>query len=69
MERPRSTRGELQLAHLIAICLMDGNNGNGHVVVMDHYFSNVGLFEELARNGTFCTSTLSTNHVGILQRS
>ena len=47
---------------------MDGkNNGKGHVVVMDNYFSSVGLFGELVRNGTCCTKTLKTICIGIPQ--
>ena len=41
MEWLRSTCGELQLPHLVVTCLMDGNNGKGHVVVMDNYFSSM----------------------------
>ena len=60
-------RGEANLAHSVVTKLMDRNNGKGHVVVMDNYFTSVGLFEELAQNGTYATGTIRTNRVGILQ--
>ena len=47
--------------------LIDGNNEKEHVVIMENYFSNVGLFKELGRDGTYCTSTLRIDHIDILQ--
>ena len=48
-------RGEANLAHSVVTKLMDCNNGKDHVVVMDNYFTSVGLFKELAQNGTYAT--------------
>ena len=45
---------------------MERNNGKGHVVVMDNYFTSVGLFEELAQNGTYAIGTIRTNKMGIV---
>jgi hypothetical protein len=36
------------LAHNVVMGLMEGLENKGHVVVVDNYFSSVGLFEELA---------------------
>ena len=67
MKPSRRIPEEPQLAYLIETRLIDGNNGKGHVVVMDNNFSSVGLFEELARNGTYCTGTLRMNRIGTLR--
>ena len=50
MERATCKSCELQSTHLMVTRLMDGKNRKGHVVVMDNYFSSVGLFKELAKN-------------------
>ena len=62
-----SRHGESMLGHFVVIHLIDGNNGKEHLIVMDNYFSSVGLFKELAANGTYCIITLMTNCIGILQ--
>jgi hypothetical protein len=43
-----ASRGEPRLAHNVVLNMVDGLDGKGHVVVMDNYFSNIGLFTELA---------------------
>ena len=60
-------QGEAKLAHFVVTKLMERNNEKGHVVVMDNYFMSVGLFEELAQNGTYATGTIRTNRVEIPQ--
>jgi hypothetical protein len=39
-----SGRGEPRLAHNVVMDIVDGLDGKGHVVLMDNYFSSVGLF-------------------------
>ena len=43
-----SGRREPRLAHNVVVDMVDGLDGKGHVVVMDNYFSSVGLFTKLA---------------------
>ena len=40
-------RGEPRLAHNVVLNLVRGLEGKVHVIVMDNYFSSIGLFEEL----------------------
>ena len=51
-------REEAILAHNIVMKLMDRHHHKGHCIVMDNYFISIGLFEELARNGTYATWTV-----------
>ena len=52
---PRSTKG---LAQNVVMGFMHGLVNKGHVVVMDNYFSSIGLFEELASKGKYATRTM-----------
>ena len=54
-EIEQARREEAQLAYSVVTKLIEGNNGKGHVVVIDNYFTSVGLFEELVLNGTYAT--------------
>jgi hypothetical protein len=45
--------------------MVEGLDGKGHVVVMDNYFSSVGLFTEMAERGIYATGTMRSNRVGI----
>ena len=40
-------RGESLPAHKIVMNLIEGNQPKGHYIVMDNYFTSVGLFEDL----------------------
>jgi hypothetical protein len=53
------------LAHNVVMGLMEGLENRGHVVMMDNYFSSVGLFEELASKGIYATRTMRTNRIGL----
>jgi hypothetical protein len=64
---PQARRGEPRLAHSIVMKLIEGNHGKGHCLVMDNYFTSVGLLEELAAHGTYGTGTVRFNRVGIPQ--
>jgi hypothetical protein len=55
------------LVHSIVMKLMEGNHGRDHCIVIDNYFTSVGLFEELAANETYATGTVIMNRVGIPQ--
>jgi hypothetical protein len=60
-----SVRGEPKLAHKVVLNLVDGLDGKGHVVVMDNYFSSIGLFIEMAARGIYATGTMRSNRIGI----
>jgi hypothetical protein len=44
---PRARRGESRLTHEVVLKLVSGIEGKGHLVVMDNYFSSIGLFQDL----------------------
>ena len=48
--------------------LMEGNQRKAHCIVMDNYFTSVGIFEELLQNETYAIGTIRTNHIGIPQQ-
>jgi hypothetical protein len=58
-------RGEASLAHAIVMKLLQGLENKGHYIVMDNYFSSIGLFKELALNGTYAIGTIRSNRVGL----
>jgi hypothetical protein len=60
-----ATRGEPRLAHNVVLNMVEGLDGKGHVVVMDNYFSSVGLFTEMATRGIYATGTMRSNRVGL----
>jgi hypothetical protein len=60
-----SRRGEPRLAHNVVVDMVDGLDGRGHVVVMDNYFSSVGLYMELASRGIYAIGTMRSNRVGL----
>ena len=53
-----SRRGEPKLVEDVVLKLIHGNEGRGHCIVMDNYFSSIGLFEELGKIGTYATGTI-----------
>jgi hypothetical protein len=58
-------QGEASLAHAIVMKLLQGLENKGHCIVMDNYFSSIGLFKDLALKGTYATGTIRSNHVGL----
>jgi hypothetical protein len=63
-EEPVSTT-HAGLLHNVVTGLMEGLENKGHVVVMDNYFTSVGLFEELAQKGIYATGTMWANRIGV----
>jgi hypothetical protein len=60
-----ASRGEPRLAHNVVLNMVEGLDGKGHVVVMDNYFSSVGLFSEMASRGIYATGTMRSNRIGL----
>ena len=48
-------RGEPKLAHYVVMKLIKGNEGKGHCIMMDNYFTSIGLLEESGNIGTYGT--------------
>ena len=46
------------MAHGVVMSLLSGMHRKGDVMVIDNYFSNVGLFMELANFETYTISTM-----------
>ena len=44
---------------------MDGLANLGHLVIMDNFFSSVGLFNELLSMGIYATRTVRANRLGL----
>ena len=55
--------GEGNMACNIVLGLMESLKGKGHVLVTDNYFSNIGLFTELANRDIYTTGTMKLNRV------
>jgi hypothetical protein len=45
--------------------MVEGMENEGHVVVMDNYFTVVGLFKKLLDRGIYATGTMRSNRVGL----
>jgi hypothetical protein len=58
-------RGEPKLAHKVVMELSRDIEWKGHVIAMDNFFTNVGLFKDLAAKAIYATRTLRSNHTGI----
>ena len=58
-------QGEPKLAHNVVMKMVDGLANFGHHVVMDNFFSSIGLFMELLSLGIYATSTVRPNRVGL----
>ena len=50
--------GDAKLAHEVVMQLLKGLWSVGHYVVMDNFFSSIGLFMELLSKGTYATEPL-----------
>jgi hypothetical protein len=57
--------GEGNMARNVVLGLMEGLEGQGHVVVTDNYFSSIGLFTTLANRDIYATGTVRANRVGL----
>lgn len=57
--------GEANVAHNVVMQLINRQEGKGHVVVMDNYFSSVGLFTEMATLKIYSNGTMRSNRVGL----
>lgn len=64
-EIPHVVRREANVAHNVVMRLLNGQEGKGHVVVTDNYFSSIGLFTELATLEIYATGTMRSNRVGL----
>jgi hypothetical protein len=53
------------LAHWFVKDLMVGLENNGHVIVMDNYFTSVGLFRNLEWRGIYAIETMRFNKVDL----
>jgi hypothetical protein len=65
LESRASTTEEQNLAHRVVTQLTTGLENKGHVVVMDNYFTSVGLFRDLERRGIYATGTMRSNRIGL----
>ena len=57
--------GEGNMASNVALGLMIGLEGKGHVVVCNNYFSSIELFMELYSRNIYGMGTMRFNHVGL----
>jgi hypothetical protein len=62
---PSGIRAESNLAKGVVLKMVDGMENKGHVVVMDNYFTGVGLFKKLLDRGIYATGTVRNNRVGL----
>ena len=62
---PRTPHEEAKLAHNLVLRLVEGLWHHSHVIVMDNYFSLIGLYMDLLERGTYATGTIRTNRVGL----
>jgi hypothetical protein len=59
---PCSQRG---LTHNVVMGFIEGLENKGHVVVMDNYFSSIGLIRKVASKGIY--ATMGANRTGLSQ--
>ena len=59
---------EPKLAHNVVLRMVEGLLQVNHIVVMDHFFSSIGLFKELLSKGMYSTNTMRPSWVGIAFR-
>jgi hypothetical protein len=65
LARSASTREEQALAHRVITQLTTGLENKEHVLVMDNYFTSIGLFRDLERRGIYATGTMRSNRIGL----
>jgi hypothetical protein len=56
---------EETLAYLVVMNLVEALYNVGHVVLMDNYFTSIGLFKELFSKGFGATSNICSNCIGL----
>jgi len=66
MQRPRG-QGEPRLAQNVVLGLLAKNEGKGHVIVMDNFFTSIPLFRDLLERKIYATGTMRANRVGLPQ--
>jgi len=47
------------------LCLLALNEGQGHVIAMDNFFSSIPLFKDLLEKGIYATGTVRANRIGL----
>jgi hypothetical protein len=57
--------GEGNMVRNVVLGLMEGLEGQGHVLVTDNYFSSIGLFTTLANRDIYAMGTARANRVGL----
>ena len=57
--------GEPRLAHNVVLKMVEELSNVGHLVVMDSFFSNIGLFMDQLSRGIYATRTVRPNRVGL----
>jgi hypothetical protein len=65
LENPRLSCAEVSLGHSVVMDLTRGLENKNHVVTMDNYFTNVGLFHDLERRGIYGIGTVRANRIGL----
>ena len=58
-------RGEPQLAHNVVLKMVEGLANMRHLVVMDNFFSSIGLFMDLLGMEFYALGIVRPNHVGL----
>lgn len=58
-------RGQPKLAHNVVLHLLTSNEGRGHVIAMDNFFTSIPLFKDLLDKGIYATRTVRANRVGL----
>ena len=58
-------RREPKQAHEVVMKLIEGNEGKGQCIMIDNFFSSIGLLEELGKIGTYAMGTIRANRVGL----
>ena len=64
-EERRIARGEPKLARNVVVNLTSEIGGRGHVIVMDNFFTSVGLFRDLLSKSIYATGTMRSNRIGV----
>jgi hypothetical protein len=60
-----SQRAEQNLAHRVVMDLTARLDNKGHIITMDNFFTNVGLFRDLERRGIYAVGTMRSNRIGL----
>jgi hypothetical protein len=60
-----SQSAEQNLAHRVVTDLIARLDNKGHVITMDNFFTNVGLFLDLECHGIYAVGTMRSNRIGL----